>query len=140
MRKLKYRMVRLHTAWRLTPGPSTMTEDMKAQFEDQAPITIKSGQTPPMYAKLHWTNWTDKLQTWSVENVKPVCVEERTMVGGKRKGERFRVVHLHMKSLREYGFKKYKSYSGRELRIYRPGTSWVLRVPGKGRLTKRYDL
>lgn len=117
-----------------------MPEETRVQFEEQAPITIKSGQIPPMYADLHWSNWTDRIQTWSVENVKPVCIEEKTMIGGKRKGKSFRVVHRHMKSLQKYGFKKYKSYSGRELRIYRPSTSWVLRVPGKGRLTKRYDL
>lgn len=72
--------------------------------------------------------------------MKPVCLEERTMIGGKRKGESFTVVNEHMGGLEGYGFKKYKSYSGRELRIYRPATSWVLRIPGTRRTIKRYDL
>ena len=139
-RKLKYRMVRLHTAWRLTPGPSVMSEELRDQFERQAPVTIKSGQSPPMYPTLSWVNWTKKLQDWSVRNMKPECLEERTMAGGKRKGETFTVVHRHMKGLGEYGLKKYKSYSGRELKIYRPGKSWLLRVPGTKRTAKRISL
>lgn len=133
-------MVRLHTAWRVTPGPSTMTSEMLEQFDKQAPVTIKSGQVPPMYPILSWVNWTDKLQDWSVRTMRPECTEERTMIGGKRKGETFTVAHRHMKSLEEYGYKKYKGYSGRELRIYRPSTSWVLRMPGKRRMIKRYNL
>ncbi|CAM9890243.1 unnamed protein product [Ectocarpus sp. 6 AP-2014] len=85
-KKLKYRMVRLHTAWRLTPGPSVMSEEMRDQFERQAPVTIKSGQSPPMYPLLSWVNWTDKLQDWSVRNMRPECTEERTMVGRQAQG------------------------------------------------------
>ena len=139
-KKLKYRFVRLHTAWRLTPGPSVMSEEMRDQFERQAPVTIKSGQVPPMYPVLSWVNWTDKLQDWSAKNMKPECMEERTMAGGKRKGETFTVVHRHMKGLAEYGFKKYKSYSDRELKIYLPRKSWVLRVPGERKAVKRICL
>lgn len=139
-KKLNHRMVRLHTAWRVTPGASTMTSEMIEQFDTQAPVTIKSGQIPPMHAKLHWCNWPDKLQDWSVKNMKPECTKTRTMVGGKRKGESFTVVDEHMGGLESYGYKKYKGYSGRELRIYRPATSWVLRIPGTRRTIKRYDL
>lgn len=117
-----------------------MKEEMIDQFERQAPVTIKSGQDPPMYPKLSWVNGTNKLQEWSVNNMKPVCLEERTMIGGKRKGETFTVAHRHMKGLAEYGFKKYKSYSERELKIYRPGKSWVVRVPGKRKAIKRISL
>lgn len=139
-KKLKYTMVRLHTAWRVTPGESTMSDDMKKQLEEQAPVTIKSGQTPPMYALLHWTNWTDKIKTWTLENVRSECIETRVMVGGKRKRESFPVVHRHMRSLKEYGFPLYAPYLERELKIYRPGTKWTLRIPGTRRTIKKYTL
>lgn len=139
-RKLKHRMVRLHTSWRLTPGASTMCPGLEYQLDTQGIVTIKSGQIPPMHAKLHWCNWPDKLNDWSVKNMRPECTEIRTMKSGKRKGESFTTVHETMKSMDEYGFSKYDSYSVREKDIYRPGKSWILLMPGKKRLCKKYTI
>ena len=93
-----------------------------------------------MHAKLHWCNWPDKLNDWSVKNMRPECTEIRTMKSGKRKGESFTTVHETMKSMDEYGFSKYDSYSVREKDIYRPGKSWILLMPGKKRLCKKYTI
>lgn len=139
-RKLKHRMVRIHTAWRLTPGESTMSPELQHQLDTQSTVTIKSGQIPPMHAKLHWCNWPDKLHSWSIGNMRPECTEVRTMKSGKRKGESFTTVHENMKSLEEYGFPKYEVYSDREKDMYRPGKSWILRMPGKKRRCKTYTL
>ncbi len=139
-KKLKYRMVRLHTAWRLTPGDSAMREDTKRQIDTQGIVTIKSGQTPRMYARLHWCNWPDKLVTWSIESVKPECTEVRTRRRGKRKGESFTVVHKNMDSLQGYGFKKYPAYAAEELRILHPGRSWDLLVPGNKHKRARFQI
>lgn len=139
-RGLGYTMVRLHTAWRLTPGDASMRPGLREQLDTQGIITVKSGQIPPMYARLHWVNWTDMLQQWSVASMKPQCLETRTMKSGKRKGQSFTVVHEHMKSLEEYGFQKYSGYDESELSMYRPGTEWSLLVPGQFSLRKEYKL
>ena len=72
--------------------------------------------------------------------MKPECTETRTMLSGKRKGESFTVAHCHMKSLEEYGFQKYESYSERETNMYKPAKKWDLLIPGKKRLRRTHVL
>lgn len=139
-KKLPRRMVRLHTAWRLTPGEARMEDGLLRKLDQQGIITIKSGQEPPMFAKLHWTNWTDKLQKWSVETMQPRCTEVRIMKSGKRKGECFTVVNRHMGSLEYYGFPKYPKYSDEEKNILFPGREFSLLIPGKKRLRMTYGV
>lgn len=55
-KKLGYPLVRLHLAWRLTRGASCMRPGLQSLLDSQAIIPIKSGQIPPMHAKLHWVS------------------------------------------------------------------------------------
>ena len=140
-RKLQHRMVRLHTAWRITPGGAKI-DDLFQRLESQAIIPIKSGQIPPMHAKLHWCNWTRKLQKWSLYNLKKRCLQVRTIVSKKSKlrGKSFIVAKEHMDSLEELGFPKYPKYSKVEKNMLVPRKSWILLVPGKKRIRKNYHL
>ena len=122
-------MARVHLGWRLTTSLG-MRPEMVETIVNQGISMIKSGQTPPMYAKLHAVNWIEKLQVWSQKNVHPRCLVERTLRTGKRAGETFVIVERHMKSLVEYGFPMYPKYSSDELRVYQPSRSWKLLVPG----------
>jgi hypothetical protein len=118
-KKLKYKSYRLFLGWRITKEKDPLDKDLVPKLKAQAAMQIKSAQEPPMYAKLHWTNWVDKLNTFS-ENFKPQCRSVMTVKSGKRKGESFNIVHRHMSSLEEYGFKKYPEYTESEIEILIP--------------------
>lgn len=119
--KKKYNSYRLFTSWRLTTSNESLHGDEKldSMLATQAAVVIKSNQLPPMWAKLHWTNWVDKLATYS-QNFAPECVERATVKSGKNAGRVVERVHRHMKSLQEYGFPMYERYSTEEVNFYKP--------------------
>lgn len=118
--KRAYTSYRLFLGWRITRASTPLFGDSLAtQLEEQAPITIKSGQEPPMWAKLHWTNWVDKLVAFSA-NFNDACREPLTIKSGKRAGEQFSIVHRSMKSLKQYGFPLYAPYTEAETAILKP--------------------
>ena len=122
--------IRLFTGWRTTASDVSVVENLDSLLEDQAVIPLKSGQFPPMYATLHWTNWVSKIEEFS-KCLNPKCVEAKIMGSGNRKGSAFSVVHRHMKSLKHYGFKRYPAYSARERSIHTPNKVWKVRPIGK---------
>lgn len=117
--KAKYDMYRLFTGWRLTHSDGPLCVDLLKQLRTQAPITLKSGQEPPMYAILHWVNSRKNLEKFS-KGVVDRCTETRTVGSGNHKGDEHRVVHRFMRSLEEYGFKRYPPYTLAELIIHHP--------------------
>ena len=50
-------------------------------------MPLKSNQTPPMFAKLHWTNWRDKIEDFTQKYIVDECQETRRVESGLRKGE-----------------------------------------------------
>jgi hypothetical protein len=132
--KSKHPMYRVFTGWRITdqthPLIPSSTDALLQLFREQAVMPLKSGQTPPMYAKLHWTNWTDAIVKFSQENVIPACTHELVMKSGKRKGEVFRVVHQCMGSLLHYRLPLYAPYEHAELAMHIPDTVWTVLRPG----------
>lgn len=115
-KRMAYTSYRLFLAWRVTDSWVPLVKDITDRLADQAPITLKSGQFPPMYAVLHWTNWRDRLALFS-NRFNPLCTELRTV---KKTGDEHMVVHRQMKSLKEYGFKRYPSYTPEEMKMYKP--------------------
>jgi hypothetical protein len=111
---------RLFLGWRITKATTPLIGDILfTQLEDQAPVTIKSGQAPPMWAKLHWTNWLTKLSAYSA-NFKAECLEAKTVASGANKGNEFNIVHRHMRSLKEYGLPLYPAYTDKEKAVLTP--------------------
>ena len=110
---------RLHMAWRLTTGTQPAISNLLDLLDKQAVIPLKSGQIPPMYAKLHWTNWRQKIEIFS-ENIRPECLVTRTVQSGKDKGKKYKIVAEHMNSLDYYKFQKYKDYEREEIDILIP--------------------
>lgn len=118
--KRAYTSYRLFLGWRITKSSTPLFGDKLAiQLEEQAPVTIKSSQEPPMWAKLHWTNWVEKLAEFS-SNFNDACRDSLTVKSGKKAGEKFSIVHRHMKSLKEYGFTLYPQYTEAEKAILIP--------------------
>jgi hypothetical protein len=106
-------MFRLFLGWLVTTSDDTIIPNIEHILRVQAVVPLKSGQTPPMYAKLHWTNWHQRLVAFS-EQFHDACVEYKV-----RKDETIRVVHRHMKSLEELG-STYPPYTQEEIDILIP--------------------
>jgi hypothetical protein len=115
----KVKSYRLFVGWRTTTSTESIIEDLDELLDKQGAVTIKSGQTPAMWAKLHWTNWIDKLEHYST-NFRPECLEEATVQSGRFKDRVVTRVHRHMKSLSDYGFHLYEPYTEEERSIYFP--------------------
>lgn len=65
-KKLRVDQHRLFLGWRTTYQTAPLTQNLENLLERQAVVPIKSGQIPPMYPKLYWTNWRDRiLVPWS---------------------------------------------------------------------------
>ena len=123
-KKSKKDMYRLFLGWRVTKEDKGLypIEDL---ISKQGVVPLKSGQIPAMYAKLHWTNWRSKIVDFS-SNMKSETLETKTVESGKDKGKEYLIVQRELKSLEEYGFKKYRPYSSQELEILKPNRSWVV--------------
>ena len=106
-------MCRLFLGWLVTTSDDTIIPDIEHILRVQAVVPLKSGQVPPMYAKLHWTNWHQRLVAFS-ENFHESCIESK-----KRKEDTVRVVHRNMKSLRDLGY-MYPPYMQDEIDILIP--------------------
>ena len=115
----KNKSYRLFTSWRITTSDTPIIPNLDELLTTQAAVTIKSGQQPPMWAKLHWTNWVDKLEQYS-SNFRPECLEEETVKSGRHAGRVVTRVHRFMNSLADYGFPLYDPYTDDEKSIYFP--------------------
>ena len=109
-KKLKYNSYRVFHGFHISEEKENIFDYSKV-IEDQGVPPEPSGQTPPMYAKLHWVNWKDKLELFS-QQIKPECLEVKA-TGPKPRT----IVHRFMKSLKEYNFPLYESYDEKEIKI-----------------------
>ena len=129
-------MYRLFTGWRITESDECLlgNEELLRRLKDNAYLPLKSGQEPPIYSKLHWTNHISMLQAFSDTNVKDKFKELRKMKSTNR--EHF-VAQRHMMSLKEANEQLYPPYSEREINMYIPSKKLSLRYGGNDTF---YDL
>lgn len=135
--KAKRDMYRLFTGWRITQSNESLigNEKLRKLLDDNAIIPLKSGQEPPIYAKLHWTNWMPKLTSFSDENISDAFVEMKLR---KKENKEYRVSQRFMKSLREAGQPLYDEYDEIEYNMYIPNKNWILQYGGDDKLYKYY--
>ena len=131
-RKKKYTQKRVFLAWRLTKSIEPYFPNIQLLLKNQSVMPLKSLQIPPMYAKLHWTNWRDKLERFS-QNIIDECKEKKKMLSGKDKGKIYYVTRRFLPSLSEYKSDTIP-YTKRELKMYTPNSKWVLLKPFRLRL------
>jgi hypothetical protein len=124
-KKLRVDLLRVFLCWRLTQSSEPLIANISHLLEEQAVVPLKSGQIPPLYAKLHWTNWRSKIVEFTEENVQGACTEMKQVKSGKDAGENVVVVHQHMRSLTAYAFPKYPDYSREEASLYKPSSRWT---------------
>jgi len=120
-KKMKYDSYRLFLGWRRTDCDKPLMACTYKNIKLQAPMTLKSGQRPPIYGKLHWTNWRDRTVRFS-KGVRGPFKEKRMVKSGKCKGRTLTVVMRVMPGLLEVLSKRecYPPYSKEELEIYAP--------------------
>jgi len=119
---------RVFLGWRLTASDTPIHANIRQLLADQAVIPLKSGQVPPMYGSLHWTNWRDKIVAFTARNIRavPGLVETRTVKSGKDAGTQVVVVVRHMPSLRFLAqahpavFRLFDPYTEDEIRMHLP--------------------
>ena len=95
---------RVFLGWRTTTFNEPLFPDLERRLRDFDIIPIKSGQIPWMYSSNHWMFGKNRenLVEWS-KVLKDQCCELRKMKSGQFKGQKYRVVHKNMSSLKEYG-------------------------------------
>ena len=129
--KLAYTTARLFVGWRLTNHSNSMQKHLHSRLKHQAVMELKSGQMPPMWAKLHWTNWVDKLEAWSMASFHPRTLERERIKSGAKRGREVVRVHREMKSLKEYNPEwMYPEYSHHEEKLYSPNSCLRMLCPG----------
>lgn len=126
--------LRVHCGLRLTKSHLPMNPALNYTLDNQAVPPLKSMQTPPMYAALHWTNWRDKLERFSERFVNQ-AKEVRVVKSGARAGEAYHVVQRHLGSLADMGLPMYAPYTPMEREIFKPADTHILLRPG----TEEYD-
>lgn len=114
--KAKKPLYRLHLAWRLTHKTTSLIPNMDDLLDSQAPIPMKSGQKPPMWAAAHWNFYGPKVKEFSF-NFEDTVLEDKThpKVDGA-----FRSVPRFMRGLRELGRPMYEPYGPHERALYHP--------------------
>ena len=123
---------RLFMGWRLTYSEEALFRNGNKQLDGlldrMAVVPIKSGQVPAIYASAHWNFHPQKIVDWS-ERIVDQCKEDRI-----RKGEKsYRIVHRHMKSMKEYGFALYEPYTEEEIAMLKPHRPRYVVSPAKRR-------
>ena len=67
-KKMKYDSYRVFNRFRIT-NDTTPVFDITSVLDNQSVPRLPSNQIPPMYAKLHWTNWVKKIENWSTSAI-----------------------------------------------------------------------
>ena len=127
-KKSKTDIYRLFLGWRVTKSSKSLYPIQKL-LNEQGVMPLKSGQMPPMYATLHWTNWREKIVDFS-SNINPKCLEMKKVESGKDKGKEYKIVERYLKSLAHYGFKMYRPYNEQEIGILLPSREWTVNCFG----------
>ena len=94
-----------------------INDKLKELLTSNSIIPLKSGQQPPMYAKLHWTNWLKKLIPFTENNILDEFTENRLR---KSDNTEYKVVQKYMKSLKEMNKPLYEAYDENEINMYIP--------------------
>lgn len=130
--------VRLFTAWTITRRHVNPIPGIDTFFEDQTHITIKSNQEAPMYADLHWTNWSCKLQRWTRQNLTDAMITRRTFQSGTKAGLTISVPYNPAPSLAELDA-KVEPRTEAEISMFYPSREWIIPAPTGGWFTISFD-
>ena len=133
--KAKHDMIRIFSGWRTTVSEDFLMPDLPDRLRMQAPISLPSGQKPPIYSANHASffkkkafkpipddaDWKVSTIGWSTETFKeagptgvPITVRHEKV------GVPYSLVPRYMASLYHYGLPMYPAYTQEEIDSYRP--------------------
>lgn len=125
--KAKTDSCRLFLGWRITNSAVPMDPDTEKYIQEQGVPKIKSGQVPPVYAKLHLVNHIEKLESFSKKNIRKELLVHHTVKSGKNLNKPpFLICKRFIPSLKELSeqfpdkFKMLPEYSQKEYRQMMP--------------------
>ena len=114
----------------IPPINFSSAEKYEEAMKSQAPIPLKSGQRPPMYAAMHMVNWQDRLEKFSRRFADAHCVEHIPKAGAN-KGKKMRMVRRFLRPLRASApGKMHRDYTQDELDLHKPGRAFRVCVGG----------
>ena len=145
-------MYRLFTGWRITTDNMPLQDKKTPEWEDitygpseaakevtrrklatelklQSAMPLKSGQSSPMWAKLHWTNAPDLLTLFSLglKDV-PKTLKHDFKVQFSKNPETMQnprhIVPRYLSSLEELELQKYADYEKKDIEILYPARDW----------------
>ena len=120
----KVKRWRQFVGWRFSTQGEPFDPDMFERIRTLQTLRIKSGHECPMYARLHLTNWIERLAEWS-KNVKDEHCRQHLVQSGKNTGKTFRICKRYIRGCRDaHGDSPYSPYTDREVEILRP--QWQL--------------
>lgn len=138
--KRKWDQLRLFLGWRLTFDGQPLYSSIIQDTTNFGVPRLKSGQMPPMYAQLHWTNHLAKLEHFSRTRMVPECLHIKVRKRGTPQESRHNVVMRELPSLTDLRLPTPPPYKKHELDMLVPRRSWSLLVPGGASLRKTYHL
>lgn len=137
---------RLFLGWRLTrqvtplleSGPAPGGQPLARVVREFAVPHLKSGQVPPMYALLHWSNWRKRLEDFSRHNIDPHLLVDKTVKRSSVSGEQgqvYRITPRFMPSGNELIQRgllfDQPKYTENEIQMHLPGRGpWRVLAPG----------
>lgn len=134
--KKNYDSMRLFLGWRLTLNNNPLYSSNIQAAENFAVPRLKSGQLPPMYSQLHWTNWLNKLENFSQSKMKNICLENKFRI---KTGTTHKIVMRFLPNLKELNLSCPPPYDKYELQMLVPRKKWTLLVPGSSQNKKTYN-
>tara|TARA_X000001036_G_scaffold123478_1_gene116973 strand:- start:201 stop:1361 length:1161 start_codon:yes stop_codon:yes gene_type:complete len=130
------RMLRMHLGWRITDAlePLFGTAQTRDWICNQSTPHIKSGQHAPILAKMHLSNWYNRIGPWAERTFRPECLTTHTVRGGKGAGTTYTLPKLNslhhraMLGLGALGLPLHPRYDAAEQALLFPARSWRLRT------------
>ena len=120
--KIEHPMHRQFIGWRVTKHTQPYFPDTVQRCKDQVPIRLKSGQEPPMYSRMHLTNWIERLEKWS-ENIKDEFCYIHTVRSGKLAGKTFRICKRYLNQTSYFSL----PYEQHELDLLKPSRTFQVK-------------
>ena len=108
------------------PEPLNGQEELDMCIRNFGVPRLPSGQRPPMYGNNHQSffllkNIKSDPAWWSIHKIKPVFLQKKEVVNGKKKGTKYMIAPRFMTSLKEYGMDHYyPHYQDYEINLMKP--------------------
>lgn len=124
-----YAIRRIFLAWMTTPVQNDhFPANIRQLLQNQAPITVKSGQNPKLFPSTYYMYFIDRLTAWSVKTFVPNMLIDKVQPPTAKKlaGQTIKVVPQVSWSLGDLGLPMYMDYRDYEVAVFFANDSHML--------------